>query len=359
MAKVDEETTAVTTAMQAEQQHQPTQDVAEISDDNVEAYLDDLIENLTDQMNVLLKNYSTPQDFDPVPSDVFIVSWMKSGTTLMQNLVYQLMVVTQRVPTDPEGNKFRDISMVVPFIEMSPICGVYQSVHPYQPAAWKSHTDQPGFSKPEFRPCHFIYLLREGKQVVRSFLDFMADWLAQKRCVEDRRELYYHRYFLQWFLGCTRDEKTGEWKIGDENGWWFSHVKGWMETDYPNVLIVLYEDLIKDLSQGIRTVAAFLGVKIENDDVVRFVLDACDQKKMANDPRFSDIMVSEGFGLDVNGGRRVRKPCEVGFAKYELTEECNRLYDEMFMRTFGVKDYATLAEKVRKRNAKMRETQGW
>lgn len=317
-----------------------------------DAYLDDLVQHLSDQVVTARAKYRTLHEFEPVESDVFIVSWMKSGTTLMQNIIYQLMVCTKRVVTDPNGNNYRDISMVIPYIELSPLCGIYQSVHPYHPAVWKTHSNVAGFSRACFEKCRYIYLIRDGKHVARSFLDFIHDWFTHIHCEESLREEYYRRYFISYFLGCKRDDETGEWKVMvDKRGEWFSHVKGWLEKDFPNMLVVLYEDLVADLEESIRTVAAYLEIVVD-DDIVRHVMDACDHKKMANDSRFRDVLVSESFGLETQKGRRVRQPGEVGFSKCTISEDCNRLYDEMFQSTFGVKDYDRLANVLRERNAK-------
>lgn len=329
--------------------------------EDVEAYFTKLLDDISHQMAYILSKYRTPKEFDPVSSDVFIISWMKSGTTLTQNIIYQIMVAAKRVPTDPTGLHYRDISMVVPFIEMSPLCGVYYPVHTYHPIAWKSHSDISCFPAERYRNCRLIYLVRDGRQAARSFLDFFTGWALSFDCIDDLKEQFYHRFFLAYFLGCRREEdgeELGQWKLPEKPGWWFSHVKGFVDCDFPNILFVLYEDLVADLDKSVQMIADYLGVSVD-DPAVQSVVSACDRKKMANDTRFNDSMVSEGMGFDTKGGRRVRDASEIGFSKFILTDECNRLYDEMFSRVFGMENYEALANHLRDRNASMRKRQGW
>ena len=54
--------------------------------------------------------YNTVLDgFQPYmshPNDVIVATWLKCGTTSVQERIYQLMCATGRVATDPEGEGF-------------------------------------------------------------------------------------------------------------------------------------------------------------------------------------------------------------------------------------------------------------
>lgn len=310
---------------------------------------DSYVKDLLKGMHNVIHRYISPRDFEPRSSDVFIVSWMKSGTTSMQNVYYQLMVEAGRVVSDPDGVKFRDISTVVPFIEMSFICGVQYPIHPYEPIAWKSHSTAEEFSKQEYRGCKFLYLVRNGKTVARSFLDFTADWVVEKPCPASMREQFYQRFFNEVFLNYRLNDDRTVWLKNDDAGIWFRHVRGWIDLKNDYVLIVPYEDIVKDLEGTVRMVATLVNIEV-TDEMVANVVRKCDRKAMANDSRFNDIMVSECNGLDVTGGRRVRDSGEKGFAQYSLLKECLERYDEMFEEVFEVPDYEALVEHVRDRN---------
>lgn len=225
------------------------------------AEIDGLIATIEGKIDSAVARYRTPADFTPSTTthDAYIVSWMKSSTTLCQNLVYQLMTATVRVPTDPNATKFRDISEVVPFIEGSPVVNVYQPIHEYSPHVWKSHAPATGFSNmPKYQNGRFIYLFREGKTVARSFLDFVVGWVIDDFDRDDHvsKQCMYHRCFLKFFLGLEeqgqeqgdgQQKKCVPRKDGRGSGW-FNHVKSWIVSDLPNVLFVPYEDFVADLS---------------------------------------------------------------------------------------------------------------
>lgn len=308
-------------------------------------YMDDLLKG----MHKVIHRYISPRDFEPRNNDVFIVTWMKSGTTLMQNIYYQLMVESGGVVSDPDGRKFRDISTVVPFIEMSKICGVQYPIHPYEPIGWKSHSTAGEFSKQEYKSCKFLYLIREGKTVARSFLDFTADWVVENACPPELREQFYRRYFNEFFLNYKIRDDRSHWTLQDEAGEWFRHVRGWLDSKNDYVLIVPYEDIVKDLAGAVRMVATLVNIEV-TDEIVAKIVGKCDRKAMANDSRFNDVMVSECNGLDVTGGRRVRDSGEKGFAQYTLPRECVDRYDKMFTDVFSFPDYQALVEHVRARN---------
>lgn len=329
-----------------------TSGVSEKPFENELEYLDDRVDDLIAAGERVIAPYLSPAQFAPLPTDIFIVSWMKSGTTLTQNLFYQLMVLTGRVPTDPTGYNYRDISTVVPFIEMSYLCGVHHSVHPYTPCAWKSHSTAAEFSKDAYKPCKILYLIREGKTVARSFIDFVSDWIVNEPCVKHLHEPYYHHYFNAMFLNHRRDKTNNTWVKQEEPGWWFTHVRDWLKSPNPNVLFLIYEDMVKDLPNTIRILASIVGVNV-TDEIIAQVIARCDRNVMSNDSRFNDIMVSEYFGFPTEGGRRVRKENDKGFGKFSLSDDCVRRYDEMFCETFSVADYDALVAQLRTRNVEL------
>lgn len=275
--------------------------------EDVETYVSKKVDEVSSKMGHVLSKYRSPKYFEPSPSDFFIIPWMTSGTTLMQNMFYQLMVATKRVATDPTGLDYRDISMVVPFAEITHISGVHSPVHRYHPVGWKSHSDISCFTAERYRDCRFIYLLRDERQVARSCTAYGIDWAVDLNHSDEVRKKFYHRFFLRCFLACEPvdgSEEPDKWVFPAGPAWWFAHAKGFVDCDLPNLLFVLYEDMVADLDKTVRAIADFLKKAID-DEVVQHVVSASDREKMANDTRFRDQLVSEGMGLDVSGGRCV------------------------------------------------------
>lgn len=297
-------------------------------------------------------------DFSPLPSDVFIVSWMKSGTTLMQQMVYQLLVASGRVPSDPSGEDFGDISEVVPFVDARHSTGVHQSQHAYSPRAWKSHSpvDELFFGKSDVGS--FIYCVRDGLQVAPSYLDFALDWLSDKRIEGAQlREEVYRQFFLGHFLGLRRLESGSYEKRGDALYDWFGHVKGWMEAKREKILFLVFEDVITDLPRAVRMVAGLLDIAVD-ENVVRQVAAKCSRRVMAGDKRFNDNLINRIMGWDGDGGVRVRSSDAPGFKHVALPSELLTKYDEMFYDAFGVRTYVELVQKLQAKNTALLKGSG-
>lgn len=290
-------------------------------------------------------------DFTPSASDVFIVSAMKSGTTLMQQIVYQLFVAKGRVPSDPTGDAFDDISQVIPHVDLRHSTGLYSGVHRYSPRVWKSHC------LPALLPfgaevgVKFIYYFREGRESIRSYADFAVDWLAETPIrEEDLRREVYRQIFLQCYLGLEDvDGEPGVFRRGEALHDCFGHVKSWLDAPY-KVLYVHYDDLIKDVGGWVRRVAQFIGVEGVGESEVQYVVRRCERGRMAADGRFRDLLVSQLMGWPREMGLRVRKEGEKGFADVRLPEECDREYNRRFEEVFGGGGWEGVMRRAQQRN---------
>lgn len=170
-------------------------------------------------------------DFVPRPDDIFIVTCPRSGTTWVQNILYQLT-------TDGNVDTFvlDDFS---PYLE-----------HPYHadcdyedrpaPRIFKSHLP---YRYIMWGPGKYIYIARDGRDVAVSyFLSHVKD-----------KEMPFSQFFDRFLQG----------KIGWVEGW-FDHVHGWYEhKDDANVLFLRYEDLKHDLEGNIKRIIEFCGFDIK------------------------------------------------------------------------------------------------
>ena len=178
------------------------------------------------------------KDFHLRPDDLFVVTYPKSGTTWMQQIVRLIAndgeddgtIVTEAIPWLE-----KDYGKVLP-------SGVKVDEMP-SPRRFKSHTPyhmMPG-GMPHTSPAKYIYVARNPKDTAVS--------------------LYYHARRLLFF------QYTGAWdhflhlftsgKV--ESGLWFDHVlEWWKHKDNSNVLFLKYEDMKKDILEAVRTIAEFM-----------------------------------------------------------------------------------------------------
>lgn len=178
--------------------------------------------------------------FVPRPSDIFIVTYPKSGTNWMQMILYQLT-------TDGDVEGLSHLLEAVPWLE-APF-GRSRDMEDYPaPRVIKSHLSYKSMLK---GPGKYIYIMRDGKDVVVS------------QYYQDQRFPFasnttFSQYFERWMRG----------RIAF--GLWFDHVAGWwVHRHDPNVLFLRYEELQRDTESTIRRIAAFCNITLDDERLAR------------------------------------------------------------------------------------------
>ena len=180
----------------------------------------------------------------PRPGDIYVATAPKTGTTWMQQIVYQIL-------TGGRG-EFQHISQVSPYLEQLMLLSFAESVLDALPSPriLKTHMTYRMLAPPP--DSRVIYVTRNAADSLVS--------LHNHVCLEEgyRRQLdvpFIRRNFMlqRWF-----------WHL---ESWWPHRAD-------PNVLHVRYEELAADLEGGIRKVARFLGVTLE-EDRMGAILEKC------------------------------------------------------------------------------------
>lgn len=180
-------------------------------------------------------------EFDPRKDDICVATYMRSGTTLLQMVLYQLL-------TEGDMN-FKHMSDISPLLEDAIQSGnILRDLS--SPRFFKTHGDYKYF--PEKINGKIIYGVRNGMDVAASMFHYYKD---------------YNMPDLQWdrFLN----------KVFMERISWFKHVAEWMENRHHfNIFYVRYEDLTQDTRKTVEKLAAFLNVK-PSEEVLRRVEERC------------------------------------------------------------------------------------
>lgn len=161
--------------------------------------------------------------------DVFIVGFMKSGTTWFSNLV--------------AGVIYGANSEHIPYSLIRDLVSNHGAGKPYYkryytPMFFRSHN----LPRPDYR--RVVYLLRDGRDVMVSYFHFFRN--LQRREID----------FLKLVRG--QEPMTPRWK-------WHQHVEAWLANPYQaDLLVIRYEDLKADPIRELRRFCAFVGV--ERDD---------------------------------------------------------------------------------------------
>ncbi len=224
------------------------------------------------------------------PGDIVIATWAKSGTTWMQQIVAELVF-----------NAADDIRVA----ELSPWIELRWYPKELMVAALEAQrhrrfvkTHLPVDALPFSPDARYIYVARDGRDVVWS--------------------LYNHHRHLTWLayrfingtpglVGAPLTEPVDDvveyfrqWLARDGYPFWpfWAHVKSWWDIrSLPNVLLVHFADLKRDLRGEIQRVARFLDVDVSEDAWPR-ILTHCSFDCMKR----AATAVPESIGLALKGG---------------------------------------------------------
>lgn len=184
----------------------------------------------------LMRKFATPESFsrafafEPRPSDVFLATFPKAGTTLVQQIVHGL-----RTRGDMD---FRDISEVVPWIEVAfDLSQDPTAEQRANPRAFKTHLG--GDDLP--RGGRSIYIVREPEASLVSFYHFFSGWFFEPDAMD------LETFALEYVL-----EREG-------NADYWTHLLSWWPLwSDASVLPLCYEDIVEDLPAAVRQIAGFL-----------------------------------------------------------------------------------------------------
>ncbi|MCU1338445.1 MAG: sulfotransferase [Bryobacterales bacterium] len=191
--------------------------------------------------------------FVPRPDDIYIATYPRSGTSLVQMLLYQLT-------TDGEVG-FDHISSVMPFLERSLRSG--ESLESLgSPRIFKTHLPYRLVSR---WPGKYIYVAREGKDVLLSYFHMYRDYVNPGTA--------FPTFFEDFLAGRV------------QYGSWFQHVAGWEpHRGDSNVLYLHYEDLVSELDRQAEKIAEFCGFPFPPDQRAR-ILERCSFASMRQHER--------------------------------------------------------------------------
>lgn len=279
--------------------------------------------------------------YRPEPTDLIIATYPKAGTTLLQNLTYQVVVATGGAPPfDLDGLAFEDINQVAPWLDFGPEFGVMEA--PTNPRIFKTHSCADQFNLDKSR---YIVCVRDPLKYPASFLDFLLEPLLGENVTDDelKREIF-DELVSRYLLGLPPSNASSETAFR-RYGLWFDHVKNWLFPSRRNVLVLFYEDVVADVGATARRVAGFMGRSL-SDEAVQTVAQRCDRQTMAADSKFRSQ--STRYGLGIGNAELVycfpekRK----GFTEFSLRDKHVEAVHMKIQETFGVSDYQALRELV-------------
>ncbi|XP_053722070.1 sulfotransferase 2B1-like [Synchiropus splendidus] len=245
------------------------------------------------------------EEFTFRPDDILIVTYPKSGTTWMQEILPLIMSGGDPASVETLPNWDR-----VPWMEEMRACVLNLEERP-SPRIFATHFHYNMMPKSffEVRP-KVIYVMRNPKDVFTSSFHYygMASYLVDPGPKAE---------FLRKFL-------DGQIMFGS----WFDHVKGWLASDNKErVMYISYEEMKMDLKDAVTRMVQFLGKSLEAD-VIEKIADRCLFHNMKQNKMSNYSLVGREY-MDQEKSEFLRKGI-VGDWKNLLTVAESEHFDQVF-----------------------------
>ncbi|XP_052737838.1 uncharacterized protein LOC112044107 [Bicyclus anynana] len=200
--------------------------------------------------------------------DTYVITFTKSGTTLTQELVWLICnnldyekaastILNKRFP-------FLEVAALVPAEELSYISEDQKKVikQRLMPNTIKEITEM---ASPRFIKSHMPMSLLPPSLLDKTKVVYMM------RDPRDVAVSYYHHLKLMKQMKPDKEFKPFWNYFVSDNIFWapfFDHVlEAWEKRNHPNMLFLIYEDVIKDMPGTVRRVADFFGKTISDEQV--------------------------------------------------------------------------------------------
>ena len=264
--------------------------------------------------------------------DVFIASWAKSGTTMMQQMFHQLRMVAATGAGDME---FDDISAMTPWEDSAPIIDCDPN-EPQRaaPRGFKTHREY------ERLPAGRRYLvtLRDPHETYVSFHRFFDGWQVEAGAVS------LEDFWPLWLMG------------GPGGCDYFTHLLSWhARRAEPDTLLATYRSVVADRPAAIARTARFLGLELGEEQRALVERMTTREFMYAHKDRFDDARIARAFedklGIpaDSDSTKVQAEGSDAGRLPPSVRERIDALWAERVAPATGHADFASLAAELEQR----------
>lgn len=262
----------------------------------------------------------------PQPGDVYITSWAKSGTTLMQQMFHQIRMLAATGAGDMD---FDDISRMTPWEDTAlPLDFDMNVPQRAAPRGFKSHREY------ERLPAgaRYIVTLRDPKETFVSYYRFLDGWHIEAGSIP------MAAFFPMWLGG------------GPGGCDYFTHLLSWYaRADAPDTLLATYRWAAKNRAAMIGRMADFLGLALTAEQAAMAEHMTSRDFMHAHKDRFDDAMfckvLEERVGVPAaSDSTKVQAHAsDAGAVPPAIAEQIDALWAERVLPVTGHADFASLA----------------
>ncbi|XP_062980821.1 amine sulfotransferase-like [Elgaria multicarinata webbii] len=254
--------------------------------------------------HVKLEYLETIEELEVRDSDIFIVTYPKSGTVWTQNILCLILNESHRNGTENmttyQQAPFLDYNVTNVDFTQQPSPRIIMAHLPYYLVP-KGLKDKKG---------KVIYVYRNPKDAMASLFLYInpTEGLGKSSDLEDFMQSY-----LAGKVACNSI---------------FDHVKGWYtHKNEFNVLFLSYEEMIKDLRGAVLKICSFVGKQLSSQEVDK-VVDLATFKNMKADRRANNEIVLERM-FKLENINHLRKGT-IGDWKNIMTVSQSERFDKVF-----------------------------
>ncbi|KFM75523.1 Sulfotransferase 4A1, partial [Stegodyphus mimosarum] len=249
----------------------------------------------------VMKSMDNVRNFRCRDDDIFVVSFPKTGSTWLQEIVYCILKGFDESASKSIEERFPYLEFIYPglsFIEKIPEQRLIKTHLPYSLLPEDIHKKKP----------KILYIMRNPKDVVVSYYHFVR-MMTVSNYVGD------FETFLHDFL----DDKIPYGPV------WKHYSEMWEHRNDENVLILFYEDFQKDIHESIKRIAEFLNKDLTAQEVFA-IANHCSFHNMRHNPSVN-YQHWDDLGIRKQTEAKFMRKGEVGDWKNYLNSETNHIMD--------------------------------
>ena len=300
--------------------------------------------------NISDNSYKKAIEFKPRDSDCFISTPPKTGTTLLQYITHLLRTVSASdINHDllfKDATNFESIDQVVPWPMLAWDLGYDITDTDYEQRCQVSNQKYPVRL---FKSHQRLLAMNPGAKYICAVRNPQSACVSMFQFLKGKDVPFVRKYnsASEWAFDKTWHENNG---FGTSLWEYFNDYLSLLKD--PNVLVVVYEDLAKDIRGHIPTLAKFLGLNVSEkhmDEIARLT----SRTEMINNSKFEEVWMAQRLKAinrykgHFNPGTFVTS----GSDKSSLTTEAIQFLDDQWKTKIesihGIKNYEELAKIIR------------